>query len=113
MRALSNTVTQRLACQALGRWILPEAASYVGCICLDGISADEVCHDYINSMVCKLPARHGRTQHWQPWVNSLTLSSSGLSDTWQAYLWQITVSKTHSVSKALFKVLDQLACPSH
>ena len=41
-------------------------------------------------------------------IDSLTLSSSGLSDAWQAYLWQITVSKTHSVSKALFKVLDSL-----
>ena len=41
-------------------------------------------------------------------IDSLTLSSSGLSDAWQAYLWQITVSKTHSVSRALFKVLDSL-----
>ena len=41
-------------------------------------------------------------------IDSLTLSSSGLSDAWQAYLWQITISKTHSVSRALFKVLDNL-----
>ena len=41
-------------------------------------------------------------------IDSLTLSSSGVSDAWQAYLWQITISKTHSVSRALFKVLDNL-----
>ena len=41
-------------------------------------------------------------------IDSLTLSSPGSSAAWEAYLWQITVSKTHSVSKALFKVLDSL-----
>ena len=30
------------------------------------------------------------------------------SDAWEAYLWQVTVSKTRSVSKALFEVLDSL-----
>ena len=41
-------------------------------------------------------------------IDSLTMSSFGLPDAWQAYLWQISVSKNHSVSRALFEVLDSL-----
>ena len=41
-------------------------------------------------------------------IDSLAVIDSNSSGAWEAYLWQITVSKTHSVSKALFKVLDSL-----
>ena len=40
-------------------------------------------------------------------IDSLTLVSSG-SGAETAYLFQITVGKTHSVSSALFRVLDSL-----
>ena len=41
-------------------------------------------------------------------IDSLTFFSWASSDKWEAYLWQITISKTHSVSSALLKVLDGL-----
>ncbi len=48
---------------------------------------------------------HSRTQGA---IDSLTSVSQDSSDNWEAYLWQITISKSHSVSSALFKVLDSL-----